>query len=37
MEQQLADILTKPLAAPRFEKLRDALGIIPIKNLELNI
>jgi hypothetical protein len=27
-EQQIADILTKPLAAPRFEKLRDALGVI---------
>jgi hypothetical protein len=30
-EQQLADILTKPLAVPRFEKLRDALGVVPIK------
>ena len=36
-EQQLADILTKPLAVARFEKLRDALGVVPIKNLELNI
>ncbi|EFX68243.1 hypothetical protein DAPPUDRAFT_260373 [Daphnia pulex] len=27
-EQQIADILTKPLAAPRFEKLRDALGVV---------
>jgi hypothetical protein len=30
-EQQLADMLTKPFAVPRFEKLRDALGIVPIK------
>ena len=27
-EQQIADILTKPLATRRFEKLRDALGVI---------
>jgi hypothetical protein len=31
-EQQIADILTKPLAAPRFEKLRDALGVILVRN-----
>ena len=36
-EQQLADLLTKPLAVPRFEKLRDDLGIIQIKSLEPSV
>jgi hypothetical protein len=29
-EQQLADIFTKPLAIPRFEKLRNDLSVVQI-------
>ena len=29
-EQQIANILTKPVAVPSFEKLRDALGVVLI-------
>ncbi|KAL3698464.1 hypothetical protein R1sor_012540 [Riccia sorocarpa] len=31
--QQLADILTKPLGPTRFQKLRDSLGVVSVKEL----